>query len=271
MIRKIVFIFLLLPFFSFGQNTTKSESQNLPGDTSDFPYIRERINDETFFLKNNPTAQHYFNRANMKMKLADYTGANADLEKAIALEPKGMFAYYLMGAVKERLNNYPESITNYTKAIDLQPDYEWAWNDRAQTYIKMKKYKEAEADLRKALQLKPDFAQAVFNLGLLNDEQKNYPKALEYYSKNLKMDSTHFVTYNNMGAIYFQMQKYDLAIANYTSALRIYPKYFSALRSRANAKLKKNDKDGACKDLQTAADMGDEKAALSLRQYCGKK
>ncbi len=269
--NKLIFLLLLLPLFSFGQNSSAPESKPTLEDTSDFPYIRDRIQDETFFLKTNPTGQHYFNRATMKMKLADYNGAEADLVKAMKLEPKGMFAYYLMGAVKERLNDYPSSIDYFTKAIALQPDYEWAWNDRAQIYIKMKRYKEAEADLKKALQLKPNLAQAVFNLGLINGEQKNYTQALEYYSKSIKIDSTHFVSYNSIGLIYFEIKKYDLAIANYTSALSINPKYTAALRNRADAELKKNDKVNACKDLQTAADLGDSKAAYSYKMMCGKK
>ena len=79
------------------------------------------------------------------------------------------------------------------------------------------------------------------------------------------------MSYNNIGYIYFEQKNYDLAISYYSQAIKVYPKYFNAFRNRADAKIAKGDKEGACKDLQTAADLGDEKSLQSFKEYCNKK
>ena len=43
--NKLLFLLLILPVFSFGQNATGEENKTSIEDTSDFPYIRDRIQD----------------------------------------------------------------------------------------------------------------------------------------------------------------------------------------------------------------------------------
>ena len=93
--KKLFFIFLTLNLFSFGQ-----------------------------------TADEYNERGNAKKRLKDYTGAIADYNKAIQLNPDFYLTYYNRGVAKFFLKDYRGTIADNNKAIQLNPDFAEAYNNR---------------------------------------------------------------------------------------------------------------------------------------------
>ena len=61
----------------------------------------------------------YFDSAKIKYDRVDYTGAIADLDKAIELDPNYALAYTNRGLAKAHLKQYSEAIADYDKAIEL--------------------------------------------------------------------------------------------------------------------------------------------------------
>ena len=54
-------------------------------------------------------------------------------------------------------------------------------------------------------------------------------------------------------------------------AIKLFPKYFNAIRNRADAKKAKGDNEGACADIKLAAFLGDVKAKGMIDEACNGK
>ena len=179
MLKPLLILFLLLPFFGQGQDNTAT-----PIDTSRWKSIRDDIALQTSLIELFPAdAEYYFNRGDLKTKILDFKGALEDINKSLSLMPDNAAIYYKRGGIKEYLGDFVGCIADFSKVIESQPDFEWAWNDRGQIYIELKEYKETRADFEKARQLKPKWANPVFNIGLLFSEKGNADSAIFYYKK----------------------------------------------------------------------------------------
>jgi len=267
-VKRLLFLLLLLPSLAFGQDGKPSTAAR--PDTADWKYQRSKIKDETFFISLDPSAQHYFNRGQLRSQIQDYPGAIADLSRCIALAPEVPEVYYARGAAKERQGDLPGALAYFTQLVTLRPSFAEGWNDRGQTYIKVNKFAEAEADLRQALVLRPGWAVPFFNLGLVYAGQNNPLKAVEYYTKSIELDTTNPLAYNNLGRMYFKLKKYDQAIRCYTQSIGIFPQYLNAFTNRAEAKMAIGDQAGACQDIKAAADLGDAKSLKYFREFYAK-
>ncbi|MGE4597046.1 MAG: tetratricopeptide repeat protein [Methylophilaceae bacterium] len=68
------------------------------------------------------TAETYNKSAEEKYDLKDYSGAIADYNKAIEINPNHADAYYNRGIAKDNLEDYYGAIADYTKAIEIDPN-----------------------------------------------------------------------------------------------------------------------------------------------------
>jgi tetratricopeptide (TPR) repeat protein len=62
--------------------------------------------------------------------------AVADLNRAVALNPRNADAYNWLGWIHSRSKRYDEAITTLTKAIELRPNNGWAYYNRGNCYYR---------------------------------------------------------------------------------------------------------------------------------------
>ena len=77
-------------------------------------------------------AKKYLDSAQIKYDRGDYTGAIADCDKAIELEPNFALAYHARGFAKAKLKEYEGAIKDYDKAIELDPKLAGAYFEQRQ-------------------------------------------------------------------------------------------------------------------------------------------
>ena len=65
----------------------------------------------------------YFDSAKIKYDRGDYTGAIADYDKAIELDPNYATVYHNRGLAKAEIKQYTEAIADYNKALELDPRF----------------------------------------------------------------------------------------------------------------------------------------------------
>ena len=111
------------------------------------------------------TAEEYNDKGIAKYNLKDYTGAIADFNKTIQLNPDYVVAYFNRGFAKHSLKDYTGAISDYNKTIQLNPDYADAYYYRGNAKTYLNDWAGAIADYNKAIQLKPDFANAYNSRG----------------------------------------------------------------------------------------------------------
>jgi len=58
-----------------------------------------------------------------KWSTNDFTGALADFNRALALNPRNADAFSDRGAIREIQGNFSEAVSDYDKVVELRPDY----------------------------------------------------------------------------------------------------------------------------------------------------
>ncbi|HET7733801.1 MAG TPA: tetratricopeptide repeat protein, partial [Paludibacter sp.] len=154
----------------------------------------EAINEiSTRLGQDNTNADIYFNRALEFALVQDFNSAVEDLNKAIALRPNFMLAYFCRANIRYKLVEYTKNTTDnslatdknklisrekqsifdaemimhdYDKVIELNPDFSFAYFNKANILCTQKDFKTAISNYSKAIDIDPDFAESYFNRGL---------------------------------------------------------------------------------------------------------
>jgi tetratricopeptide (TPR) repeat protein len=89
--------------------------------------------------KNSENAVIFFNSANLKYEKGDISGALADFDRAIRLQPGYSKAYNNRGILRAAaLKDYPGALSDFDKAIVLSPEYGDAYLGRGTVYLLLK-------------------------------------------------------------------------------------------------------------------------------------
>lgn len=98
----------------------------------------------------------YYKRANCKTALGQTTGAIADLEKVLSLNPKHYEANFNLGGLYFDNANFDKALNHYQKAVELNPKSDNGFYRLAATYQKMGMKSVALQNCQKSLQLNPN-------------------------------------------------------------------------------------------------------------------
>jgi tetratricopeptide (TPR) repeat protein len=110
-------------------------------------------------------------------------------------------------------------------------------------------------------------AKEYFELGEKQYEKKEYFKAISEYTRAIELDDKYFSAYWKRGLCKVAINSPGVAIKDFDKAIEISPSgelYYE----RANAKMKLNDKNGACLDYQIACDLMHNRSCDLLRINC---
>ena len=89
----------------------------------------------------------WFFRGLAKFYLDDFSGAEADVTKAVELNPYIYNMYELRGLCNIRQNKYALAIADYDNSIRLNPQNQAAWYNRALCRVELKDYAKAQLEL----------------------------------------------------------------------------------------------------------------------------
>ncbi|MFI4889496.1 MAG: TIR domain-containing protein [Steroidobacterales bacterium] len=97
----------------------------------------------------------------------DWAGAQADFEKALALDPGDAVTYSRYGFLLATLGRMPESLASMTRSVELDPLSGEAWQNLARTSIGAHDLAAARAANRRALEIAPESTRDLYILGWL--------------------------------------------------------------------------------------------------------
>lgn len=95
----------------------------------------------------------YYQKGYIRLVGGKNTEAITEFDKALKIDSTYYLAWAMKGLANFLLNNFEEAIKNYTKSIKFSPTYSYAYISRGNTYYNLSKTTEACADWKKAKEL----------------------------------------------------------------------------------------------------------------------
>jgi tetratricopeptide (TPR) repeat protein len=179
-----------------------------------------------------------------------------EFTKAIRLNPKYQFAYFMRAIAYEQVQEFQQSLADYNQTILINPKYFEAYNNRANLkYTRVNDTQGALADYSQAILVNPKYSTAYFNRATLKaDKLGDIQGALVDYNQAILINPKFSAAYNNRANLKTDnLNDAQGALADYNQAILINSKYSDAYYNRANLKyVKLNDIQGALADYNQA-------------------
>lgn len=152
--NKLIIASLFCGILVFSQNTTAQKIFKLNAVQ---PNLSDGENPSSYKL--DLTAQSYVENGRKYIEAKNYSLAVANLNKAVAIDPKNGLAYFYLGLAHFYLGDFDASVLNYTKAISFDPGNISSHRNRGLIYFREKnRFDLAEADFNKFVERDPQDA-----------------------------------------------------------------------------------------------------------------
>ena len=156
-------------------------------------------------LKNGETAEAHMLVAYSKSKSNDKKAATAEVDRAIALNPKLPEAYTLRGRLAFLVSDLDGAEAAFRKAADLDPV---AFEPRLWmgTLLRMEgKLNEARSNLERASQMQPKESRVSYQVALLTADEGDDKKAAALLEDLLKRMPEYTEAHRSLSTIYFRL------------------------------------------------------------------
>jgi Flp pilus assembly protein TadD len=191
------------------------------------------------------SADDLVNAAAHQCDQKNYDGAIAACTRAISLNVKNAWAFYVRAIAESKKSDLAGAISDFNHAIALQPKYAAAYAGRGNSRLLNKQYDEAVNDYNEAVNLEPENAGFRQSLGFIQIRANNYERAIAQLDKAVTLNPHSANAYNNRGYAYFKLgiveNNYRQAIADYDKGQAIGGSGYSPLfdyKEAAEAALK---------------------------------
>jgi tetratricopeptide (TPR) repeat protein len=124
--------------------------------------------------------------------------------------PNKASLHYLKAQIYGYERNTQGTEAELRKALELDPNYLAVYSALGALFINTKQEERAIAEYRKIIELRPDNAMAYTLIGMLEDARKNYDAAAENYRKALERDQNSVIAANNLAWLYAVQEKGNL-------------------------------------------------------------
>lgn len=186
------------------------------------------------------------------------------------LQPKGFLTYYFEGLHLYDENKKEEALLNYKICLEKKPDFAYALVERGRLQNNLKHNLEAAySDFVAAIAADSTYGAGYYEKArfvLQHFEDKR--SADKDIDNAIRLDPELPGVFVIRGTMRIEAQNYLQAISDFDKALEKEPKDMYAFFNRGIAHYNLGMKDKACKDWQSATDLGHYKAVKYLSRYC---
>jgi tetratricopeptide (TPR) repeat protein len=152
----------------------------------------------------NPAAKRFYDSAIVKLNSGDYTGAVADLDRAIAIDPNYADAYFNRAYIKQNhLQDYPGAVADYDRYIAFNANSFAAYYARGVIKLeRLQNPQDALADFDRTIALNSLHKEAYYYRGFIrSNHSRDYPKALADFDRAIALDNTYAEAYHQRGIL----------------------------------------------------------------------
>lgn len=168
----------------------------------------------------------------------DYTGALADFDQAIALQPHHAVAYYHRALTEGKLEMAKESLEDFASAIRIDPYFVAAFISRGQAHSEAGRFQEAARDFSSALSIRSNRTDVLYQRAWAYGHLKDYKKQVADYDEIIKLQPHDLTAFINRGLAKARQGRHEEAIDDYDVALGLEPNNSDALFHKQAAEQK---------------------------------
>lgn len=186
--------------------------------------------------------------------------------KALELDEKNGFGWYLLAIARERAGDFASSVRCYESALALLPDQAEIANDMGRLAYRMGMKETAEKLFAHYLSRHPESHEGANNLACALRDQGRFADAIEILKPAITAHPEHPLLWNTLGTVVGEEGDPAGSMTFFDEALRHDPAFAKARYNRGNAKLVLGDPDGALDDVQTAmtANLAEDERLMML-------
>ncbi len=202
-----------------------------------------------------PKADDYILAAEGKTLQSNYRGALADLDRAIAINPRSVQAYIGRSEVRVTLGDASAAKKDANRAIEIDPNASKAYVARAMAKVGLSDLPGAKSDANRAIQLTPELSAAYGIRGLVRVLGGDYRGATTDLDRSLALDPTSIDAYVLRSQVRRYLGNLTGALADIDYVIGRKTKLAEAYGTRAVIKVAKNDNTGAKADAELAVKL----------------
>ncbi|WP_299207961.1 tetratricopeptide repeat protein [uncultured Dokdonia sp.] len=214
-------------------------------------------------------AGEYYNKALELRKEKKIEEAIANLDKAIAKEPKFRPALLNRGVYKSIVEDYQGSITDYKKLLAFDGDNTMALYNIGNSYSALKEHNKAITYYTKALKTEGALKSFPSSNGGVIAFQMNFD--LKSFDSDMNYNVYDSEIYFDRGVEFLEIEKFDKAISDINKSLKANYAVKDSYFYLGKAYIGKKDSLLACQNFIESARLGDQKAREMLKQHCIKQ
>jgi tetratricopeptide (TPR) repeat protein len=128
--------------------------------------------------------------------------AHARIDQAIGAKSDSPALHYLKAHVFGFEHNAGGAEAELRRALELDPNYLAAYFDLAALFVNTKQQERAIAEYQKVIERRPDDATTYTLIGMLEDSRQNYDAAIVDYRKAIELDPNSAIAANNLAWSY---------------------------------------------------------------------
>jgi serine/threonine protein kinase/lipoprotein NlpI len=181
-----------------------------------------RLLDRAGAIENLPPSHALWaERAGYLERLGDADGAKAARRTADETPPTSARDHYLLASAYARDGRDVEAVAELDQAIALNPRHYWSLTLRGICQLERGQTTEAIADFGACTGLWPEFGWGYFNLGYARAKAGNKAGAVRDYSTALERDPDFVLAYLNRGMLRSELGEYEPALADLRRAAEL--------------------------------------------------
>lgn len=224
---------------------------------------KARIDFDSAVSINTNSANFLVNRGLLHLQNKDSMRAALDFRKALELDDEHHVALYNLSLIANKVEQ-----KKLNAQIFGEGQYAQAYSKRAYDQYISGAYKGALNDYDSALNLRPNHAEDLMNRGLTKLKLNQSSNALKDFQASINKDRNLIRNYVHLGNTYQAMKDYQQAIDYYQLYLMLNGDDASVYYNKGIAELNSDQNDEACKSLEKALVLGEEKARIVIGSVC---
>lgn len=257
------------------EETMKEKEYEITVNQSKIDQQKRELQEQYLTENNKLAAEHWFQKGVTAKDKGNFDEAIKHLEKAMEYNPDDPRIYAGLGLCYAKIRNFPEAVGFYKKSLEMKPKAPRTMLGLALVYYHQGNLKKAKEIVIEALKLEPNYINGLLNLAIIYNELGNYEKVEEILLKlisakprlaeTLKLQPTYINGLLNLAVIYNELGNYFKAREILVKLIKAQPQLAVAYFQLSGVQMNLGEKEKALENLQKAADLGHEKAAMLIK------